>query len=148
MVTGNTYNHDEVETPSPISTVVKILGDEVIAFDPHNRKRSRRITKSLAGVDDSVVVQAAATAALGGEMFIKQGPYNNSVYVMKTAINVPQNVVVRSDNARLDVTAVNTDLFVLLQERPILTEHGFRDCKFSTGSHPLVFRITNPVSAL
>jgi hypothetical protein len=67
-----------------MSAIVKILGDEVVAFDPWSKKRSRRITKGVAGTADATVILAALAAS--NTVLLADGSYASSV-----DIPVPEN---------------------------------------------------------
>jgi hypothetical protein len=79
------YNHGEQVTPSPANAIVKVLNDEIVAFDPFSRKRSRRIAKDVAATGASAVI-AAAQANLTAGRTSQESVYLSGNIIINTPI--------------------------------------------------------------
>jgi len=84
VITANAaYNHGEQLTPGVADTIVKIVGDEVVAYAPWSKTRSRRILKGVLGTDDAAVIQAGIDAipTRGGRIYVEPGIYTLTNYL-------------------------------------------------------------------
>src|SRR5512138_1066309 len=84
-------------TPSPYDAIVKITGDQIIAYDPWSTKRSRRITSpGEAGVDDADIVNAAITAKTNAILIGTIQPSETIVIPANKAITIQEGSIVQT----------------------------------------------------
>lgn len=106
----------------PYDAIVEIAGDEVLAKNRYGKVIAGG--RGVAGTDDATVLQAVATTSKG-TLFLKKNT-ETSGFVLSTGITVPPGTFIDSDGALIDVSALNSDVFIWGEDGTVYQNDAYR----------------------